>query len=366
MKYALWHPMPWPHYPAAHKCWPYDNRFCEPDAAARVLDEYLAEVARADELGFDWIMIGEEHMTPYGLLPNAAAMGAAIARATRRAKVVVAGNPIGFLNPLRVAEEYAFVDVMSRGRLVAGFIQGTSQTALTYGLGMEDLWSRYVEGTELVLRAFAADGPFTHHGENYAYGPVSIWPRPIQQRPTTVIPATSERAARFAARHHGVAAIARLKALDALEKWSVCSSAYVDEAERAGWRPSPDHFMVATHASVAPTLGEAEELLSRGEEYVYGTLSGAVSSGRVPESAAGPKAATPTTEERLKAGTVIAASPEDLPGKVTDLAAATGIGVLAVNFKVGLIPHDDVMRSIELFADTMFPEARALTGGLPR
>src|SRR5690348_17735793 len=112
MKYALWHPMPWPHFPAAHKGWPYDNRFCEPVEAARLVDEYLAEVVLADELGFDWIMVGEEHMTPYGMVPNAAAMGAVVARLTKQARIVVAGSPVGFLNPLRVAEEYAFTDVV--------------------------------------------------------------------------------------------------------------------------------------------------------------------------------------------------------------------------------------------------------------
>lgn len=353
MKFALWHPMPWPDFPAESKAWPYDNQFCDPAQAARLLDEYLTEVALADALGFDWVMVGEEHMTPYGLVPNAAAMGCVVARTTKRANVAVVGNPIGFLNPVRVAEEYALVDVLSGGRLIAGFIQGTSQTALAYNLGLDDVWSRYTEGTELILRSLAADRPFTHAGRHYEAGPVSIWPRPFQERPLAVIPATSTRAAHFAAKHRAVAAIARLKALDALTKWSECQQAYAEAARRDGWQPSPGNFLVATHAVVAPTVTEAERLLAYGEDYVYGALSGAVSGG----PGAAPGTRPPSTADRLRAGTVIAASAADLAAQVSRLADATGIGVLALNFKVGRIPHEHVLRSIEMFAAAMFPDA---------
>ncbi|HET9894123.1 MAG TPA: LLM class flavin-dependent oxidoreductase [Streptosporangiaceae bacterium] len=355
VKFALWHPMPWPGYPADRKAWPYDNQFCDPEVAAGLLDEYLAEVAFADALGFDWIMIGEEHQTPYGLVPNAAAMGCAVARATRRAKVAVVGCPTGFLNPVRVAEEYALVDVLSRGRLIAGFIQGTSQTALTYNVGMDDIWSRYVEATELVLRSFQADRPFTHAGDCYQFGPISIWPRPFQSRPLMVMPATSVRAAQFAAKHRAIAAIARLKAVDALTKWSACTKAYASAAMEARWQPSADNYLVATHACVAPTTDEAEQLLAFGETYVYGALSGAVSAGTATRAA--PAAREPSTADRLEAGTVIAASPDDLARQVSSLRDAAGIGVLALNFKVGRIPHHAVMRSIKMFADSMFPKA---------
>ena len=89
--------------------------------------EYLDELEHAERMGFDGLCVNEHHNNAYGLMPSPNLMAAALARRTSRAALIVLGNSLAAYNPpLRVAEEFAMLDLLSRGRLVAGFPVGTS------------------------------------------------------------------------------------------------------------------------------------------------------------------------------------------------------------------------------------------------
>ena len=72
-------------------------------------------------MGFDGLCVNEHHYNAYGLMPSPNLMASAIARSTSRAAVIVLGNSLALYNPpVRVAEEFAMLDVLSGGRFVAG------------------------------------------------------------------------------------------------------------------------------------------------------------------------------------------------------------------------------------------------------
>src|SRR5205085_11556672 len=89
-------------------------------------------------------------------MPSPNLMVAALARRTSQSKLVVMGNSVALYNPpTRVAEEMAMLDVMSGGRLVAGFPVGTPMdTTYCYGQSPATLREKYREGAELILRAW--------------------------------------------------------------------------------------------------------------------------------------------------------------------------------------------------------------------
>ena len=89
----------------------------------------------ADTLGFDGIGVNEHHQNGYGIMPSPNIIAAGLARRTQNAAIVVLGNSIALYNPpIRVAEEFAMLDCISGGRLVAGFPVGTSMdTNYCYG-----------------------------------------------------------------------------------------------------------------------------------------------------------------------------------------------------------------------------------------
>src|SRR5262249_7708802 len=122
--------MPYPYYPPEVAQQLHSqrvilpNRHCDPQLASALYNRYLDEYEYADELGLD-IMLNEHHQTVTcidSVMPLAAA---AIARRTRRAKLLLLGNPIANRdNPVRVAEEMAFLDCVTQGRLICGFVRG--------------------------------------------------------------------------------------------------------------------------------------------------------------------------------------------------------------------------------------------------
>src|SRR5438128_4293266 len=116
-------------------------------------------------------------------MPSPNLIAATLSRRTSRAALCVIGNSIaGYDPPIRVAEEFAMLDVISGGRLVAGFPVGTSMdTNYAYGRVPGLLRERYAEAHELIRRAWAADEPFVFNGRYTKLRYVNCWPKPIQK-----------------------------------------------------------------------------------------------------------------------------------------------------------------------------------------
>src|SRR5204863_3611426 len=84
--------------------------------------------------------------------------------------------------PTRVAEEFAMIDCISGGRLIAGFPVGTPMdTCFAYGQSPSMLRERYYEAHDLVLRAWTEQDTFAFNGRFNQQRYVNIWPRPIQK-----------------------------------------------------------------------------------------------------------------------------------------------------------------------------------------
>src|SRR6201999_3305399 len=106
-----------------------------------------------------------------------------LARRTTDATICVMGNSIALYNPpTRVAEEFAMLDVISGGRLIAGFPVGTPMDdCFAYGQNPSQLRDRYYEAHDLIMRAAQHKEPFAFNGLSTQHGYVNICPRPIQQ-----------------------------------------------------------------------------------------------------------------------------------------------------------------------------------------
>ena len=114
------------------------NSLWDAQKSRGLYQEYIDQLAYADELGFDGMVLNEHHQNIYGLMPSPNLIAAALTQRTKHGKIVILGNLLPLhLNPLRVAEEYAMLDNMSDGRLIAG---------LRAGLGAGDVQLRRALG----------------------------------------------------------------------------------------------------------------------------------------------------------------------------------------------------------------------------
>src|SRR5688572_24699721 len=121
--------------------------------------EVLEEMVLAEELGFECFWFTEHHFLPYGgAVPNPAVMLAAAAARTSRIHLGSAISILPLRHPLQTAEDYAMVDVTSRGRLEFGI--GLGNTAVDYqhyGVPREESRARFEEAAEIVVRAWAGE-----------------------------------------------------------------------------------------------------------------------------------------------------------------------------------------------------------------
>ncbi|GIX48783.1 MAG: monooxygenase [Candidatus Tectimicrobiota bacterium] len=189
MKACWFHLMPYPYLPDDFKqkyrsVWvDVPSTLYDPEKGHWVYNEYLDELEFADQVGFDGICVNEHHANAYGLMPSPNLMAAALARRTSQAALIVLGNSLALYNPpIRVAEEFAMLDVMSGGRLVAGFPVGSSMdTNFAYGQTPATLREKYQEAHDLILQAWTRPEPFAFNGKYTQLRYVNLWPRPLQK-----------------------------------------------------------------------------------------------------------------------------------------------------------------------------------------
>src|SRR5579862_7068649 len=109
---------------APDNAWPVPSKFYDPVIGRELYRQTLEEFVRADELGFDILSINEQHFKPSNVTPSPNLFFANLATRTNRAKLLPYGALLPLHNPIRIAEEYAMLDVLSGGRLMAGFVRG--------------------------------------------------------------------------------------------------------------------------------------------------------------------------------------------------------------------------------------------------
>ena len=158
------------------------NSNYDPQIGHQLLNRYLDEFALCDEVGLD-IMVNEHHSTSTCLTISVPMALAIIARETKRSRLLSLGTPIANRpDPVRVAEEMAWLDVLSGGRLEMGLVKGAPYEIAPANSNPANLMRRYWEAHDLILKAMSTtDGPFSWEGEFFHYRNVNIWPRPLQQ-----------------------------------------------------------------------------------------------------------------------------------------------------------------------------------------
>src|SRR3989337_4367724 len=131
------------------------------NAKARGLyQEYVDQLAYADEPGSDGMLLTEHQQNIYGLMPSPNLIASALTQRTSRGKIVILGNLLPLhMNPMRVAEEYAMLDQMSDGRLIAGFAPGGGPETFNYDVPSANTREKFLEAADLIFRSWNDYGP---------------------------------------------------------------------------------------------------------------------------------------------------------------------------------------------------------------
>jgi alkanesulfonate monooxygenase SsuD/methylene tetrahydromethanopterin reductase-like flavin-dependent oxidoreductase (luciferase family) len=227
---------------------PADTRRYPNRRLLEAFDTATALAGAADELGYDTLWLAEHHFQHegYECIPNIPLLAVHLAHRTRRIKIGCAFNIAPTWHPLRLAEDYATADILTRGRLVFGVGRGYhSREVESFGQPMLDAEANrelFEEQVEIILKAFREES-FSHHGAHYTIPPdvpyrgyrvrdITLVPRPLHQ-PVEIwqpIVSGSERALDFMARH-GIRGVVSATAEEFVGRWF---RDYQDAARRYG------------------------------------------------------------------------------------------------------------------------------------
>ena len=309
-------------------------------SATELYGELLDQAEAADALGFDSFWIAEHHFHEYGAIPRPPVWLAAAAERTRRIRLGSAVVVLPFDNPLRTAEDYAMVDMLSGGRLNLGVGSGyLTHEYAGFGLSLEEKRERFTEALEVVLRAwtgerFSYEGRF-HHIEN-----VQLNVRPVQspRPPVWVATLRADAAPRIGAQGLPAMLIPYASA-ETLEEMKAGVALYKEAFVRAGGRPEDATVPFGFHCHCAETTaGARAEARAPMERYVRTRLY-----------------AVQRPFETLVEQNVVAFGDPDEIVRVARLYEAAGFTHFLAIANFGGLPHMQVLRSMELMARYVLP-----------
>src|SRR5579872_5808926 len=243
----------------------------DPKRAHLMYNDFMDEMEYAADCGFDAVCCNEHHSNGYGLMPSPNLIASAISRRTRDTAIRVMGNSLALYNPpTRVAEEFAMIDVISGGRLIAGFPVGTPMdTCFCYGQNPSMLRERYLEAHDLVMKAWQEKDTFAFNGRFNQQRYVNIWPRPIQRpHPPVWIPGGgSVETWQWCAKMDYVYAYL---SYFGYKDGQATMTGFWDEMKRLGKDSNPYRAGFLQFVGVAESREQAMELYAEPAEYFYG------------------------------------------------------------------------------------------------
>src|SRR5215472_4906707 len=236
----------------------FSNKYFDPVAGSRLYNEYLEQYIYAEEVGIEGFMLNEHHNAPFCMQAKCNIFAAILAAVTKKAKIVLLGNPLPLAeNPVRLAEELAMIDMISKGRLVSGFVRGGGQEQLAAGVSPAYNRERFEEAHDLVVAAWTREGPFRWEGAHYQQRVVNPWAVPLQKPyPRVWIPGVLSRETVIWTAQQRYPYIALNTAIDATKTiWDTYSKA----AKDVGYEAGPENFGYLIRVHVQDTEEKARQ-----------------------------------------------------------------------------------------------------------
>ncbi len=321
------------------------------DAMAQGIDQMV----QAEEWGLDSIWLAEIHQqSARSVLTAPLTVLSAIAGRTSRLKLGTGVQVLPLAHPLRLAEETASLDQISRGRLLFGAGRsGNPRSYAAYGVPYSESRDRFYETLEILKLAWTQE-VFSYQGRFWSFQDARAVPRPYQQPhpPILIAGASEDTFPTLGALGHPLFVAVRSGTLSGLAPDLVAYRA----AHAAAGHPGRGevHLRIAIHVgeSDAAAQAEAEASLRHGYRALVNQLEGAPNARRRAEL----ETVKALTYEDILRDKVIVGSPETVAARLNGLQEELGIdGILAeLNFGAR-IPADVMMRSLRLLCHEVRP-----------
>jgi probable LLM family oxidoreductase len=318
-------------------------------SAALRLQNLMEEVELAERVGLDVFGIGEHHRPDFAVSTPAVVLAAAAVR-TKRIRLTSAVTVLSSDDPVRVFQEFATVDLLSGGRaeIMAGrgsFIESFP----LFGYDLEDYDSLFADKLDLLLRLREGER-VTWSGRHRApLHDVGVYPRPVQKPlPVWVAVGGTPRSVERAGTLGLPLAVAIIGG--APERFRPLVEHYRESAEVAGHEASQLAVSINSHTYIADTSQQAAD------EF-FPSYAEAMS--RIGRERGWP----PVTRQQFDTlcsprGALLVGSPQQVVDKISFQKELFGHQRFLAQMSVGTLPHDRLLKSMELFGEKVVPSFR--------
>jgi alkanesulfonate monooxygenase SsuD/methylene tetrahydromethanopterin reductase-like flavin-dependent oxidoreductase (luciferase family) len=330
---------------------------------ARSANQFVEDITRealyADELRMNSAWIGEHHFNSLGVLSCPDLVLAFIAARTKRIRLAPAVTVLPLHHPIRVAEQWATLDLLSNGRVDFAAGRGYDRREyLPFHVSFEDNQSIFEEGLELVRDLWSAEDRMSHHGKHYQFDDVRITPKPVQRPIPTYVASFSKPSIELAARLGCGLVVAPFAAALSFGGLKQVADLYHESCAKFGTTPGRLICSYFTHLAD----NRAQEDVQRARQIRY------YKECVIPAFPGDPKTAPPSYRYFIDiVDRLTKVKPEDLtensvligsPARITDTlkkVEAAGFSEVILYFNVGLKPHGEVMTEMARFMSEVAP-----------
>jgi alkanesulfonate monooxygenase SsuD/methylene tetrahydromethanopterin reductase-like flavin-dependent oxidoreductase (luciferase family) len=350
----------------------------DPYAVGQHYKMFTRLMQQADRLGWDGLAVNEHHQTAFAMTPSPNLLAATLADTTQNAAILIIGDSLALYNPpIRVAEEMAYIDCVSEGRVIAGFVFGTPpDTAFAYGIPPAEIRDRFHEARQLITRAWTEDEPFAFNGKYNKLRYVNAVPRPIQGRPPIWVPGTGsvETWDLVLQEDYCYGYLSFL----GLDNARPIVKGFWDRVDELGAEANPNRMAFTQLVCVADSDAEAEAKYAEAVNYFFtmqrgqphfGTPPGYTSIATQREQQRRAKVVSPEVRAKLAGGElgfwdydelgfIIAGTPEKVRQRVRELALELRVGQLITCMHMGNLPEEVAAENNHLFGTQVAPYLR--------
>jgi alkanesulfonate monooxygenase SsuD/methylene tetrahydromethanopterin reductase-like flavin-dependent oxidoreductase (luciferase family) len=334
----------------------YENNSRAPN---QFVADITAEALHAEDLGMHSAWIGEHHFNSLGVLSCPDLVLAYIAARTKHLRLAPAVTVLPLHHPIRVAEQWATLDLLSGGRV--DFAAGRGYDRREYepfNVSFDDNQGIFEEGLELVRRLWEADERISHHGKHYSFDNVRITPKPVQRPIPTYVASFSKLSIELAARLGCNLVVAPFAAAMSFGGLKQVVDLYNETCAKHGKKPGRVMCSYFTH--FADSAAEEQAQRARQVRYYKECV--------IPAFPGDPKNAPPSYRyfieivdrlqkvkpEDLTENSVLLGSPQRIIDTLKKVEAA-GIREVILYVNVGLKPHQQVKHEMARFMTEVAP-----------
>lgn len=317
------------------------------------LHDLLEEIELADQVGLDIYGIGEHHRPDFSVSAPAVVLAAAATR-TSRIRLTSAVTVLSSDDPVRVFQDFATVDLISGGRAEIMVGRGSFiESFPLFGYDLDDYDDLFAEKLDLLLKLRSSERLTWSGKHRAAINNLAVYPRPVQNPLPVWIAVGGTPASVVRAGTLGIP-LALAIIGGAPQRFAPLIDLYREAGARAGHDSASLKVGINSHGFIADTSQQAADDAFPPYALTMGQI------GR--ERGWPPPTRARFEAERAPRGSMLVGSPQEVIDKLMFEYELFRNDRIMIQFSVGTMPHDKIMRSIELLGTVVAPVVKAAVG----